>query len=975
MTEHCTDLQAFVDGELSAEEAGVFRDHLGECDRCAADLGDAMQFTALSNEWRATVPTPMQPPGARPRWWKHTLALSMTAMAAAAVWILMPGAPSTFLHPDASKRHIEYRLSYSPAAGHRPYAVQRAATNTTAGPSLHALAQLEKDGDHHGLGAAYLLRGNLSAANEALLAAGPGADVLNDRAVVALAQGKPHAALTFLDAVLEDNPQHPMARWNHALALRDMGLPMGAAAELLRLADAADSAAWRAEAEARGKALHQTTSARIADYTDIYSRGRAAVQGGIPLTAEQVRRAPGIARLLLYDALRAAPSPERAAELLPWAKAVDTLSQGNHLQRYQQRVAQANFDKRSALARTYGTLVAGRAMSHEQGQGFLAALRHARADDILLGAHLFTTETPDLMSADVWPEYNRLARQTGDPWFALLADEQHATRLIAEGDIQAETILHAALARCSEQSTAYRCLRLQARLADYYFERLRLGAAKEAAELAWRQARRSGDVFDESRLLWRLGEISRFADDIASVNAASATAYLEEVHLRQPDSCHYTVAVFEALAALQAGRLRVDVARRHWQTMETARKDCGETDPTISQIFVHAQLEPLSPSERQTIIEQTQTIRAGAQASLSDRAMAYFIDGKVSLSHDRPAGLQALRRAIALGDQATGDINAAKARHYSFARLAVDAGEHGATAEVMALVAEEIGLPTPDRCAVAMAAESSVVIAVRDADGAWHADQYPFRLGDWNRERLLMRPALYATLEDCASVDVLVRPPFYGQAKLLPESLAWRFLSGRGGQAAGEQQERTLVIADVLPPAHLRLPRLRPWPNDEGLELLSGASATPRRVIAAMRTASYIEIHAHGISQPGIPGASFLVVSPDSAGHYTLRGDSLPPNALTAAPVVVLGACTAGQAGRALHQPGGLPSAFLAAGARTVIASPAPIGDQDASLFFRRLRHAIQGGEDAAFALRRVRQAWPAAAAADHWSHHVVVFE
>lgn len=43
----CDLLHAFADGELSAEDATAFREHLATCDACAAGLADHMMLEAV----------------------------------------------------------------------------------------------------------------------------------------------------------------------------------------------------------------------------------------------------------------------------------------------------------------------------------------------------------------------------------------------------------------------------------------------------------------------------------------------------------------------------------------------------------------------------------------------------------------------------------------------------------------------------------------------------------------------------------------------------------------------------------------------------------------------------------------------------------------------------------------------------------------------------------------------------------------
>src|SRR5437016_3333695 len=58
----------------------------------------------------------------------------------------------------------------------------------------------------------------------------PSPDVASDRALVQRTSGQLSDALITLDGVLETAPRHAQALWNRALVLRDLGLPLSAAA-------------------------------------------------------------------------------------------------------------------------------------------------------------------------------------------------------------------------------------------------------------------------------------------------------------------------------------------------------------------------------------------------------------------------------------------------------------------------------------------------------------------------------------------------------------------------------------------------------------------------------------------------------------------------------------------------------------------------------------------------------------------------
>jgi CHAT domain-containing protein len=180
-------------------------------------------------------------------------------------------------------------------------------------------------------------------------------------------------------------------------------------------------------------------------------------------------------------------------------------------------------------------------------------------------------------------------------------------------------------------------------------------------------------------------------------------------------------------------------------------------------------------------------------------------------------------------------------------------------------------------------------------------------------------------------------------------------------------------VSDVEPPAALGLPRLAPWPDDGG-ERVSGPDATPARVLDAMRGATAVEVHAHGLVNLGQSEASFLALSPDAAGGYALSAGDVRAATLGGAPLVVLAACRASRGAAVLHEPWSLPAAFVYAGARAVIASADPIPDADARAFFGDLRARIAGGHGAAAALRDARRAW-LTGGRGAWVRGLVVFE
>jgi len=82
----CEQLGAFVDGELSAEEAAVFRRHLLICARCQQEMHGLMQLSALAEQAR------VQRPAERPDIAPVVAALDRRARPRRAAWMGVVGA-------------------------------------------------------------------------------------------------------------------------------------------------------------------------------------------------------------------------------------------------------------------------------------------------------------------------------------------------------------------------------------------------------------------------------------------------------------------------------------------------------------------------------------------------------------------------------------------------------------------------------------------------------------------------------------------------------------------------------------------------------------------------------------------------------------------------------------------------------------------------------------------------------------------
>jgi CHAT domain-containing protein len=213
---------------------------------------------------------------------------------------------------------------------------------------------------------------------------------------------------------------------------------------------------------------------------------------------------------------------------------------------------------------------------------------------------------------------------------------------------------------------------------------------------------------------------------------------------------------------------------------------------------------------------------------------------------------------------------------------------------------------------------------------------------------------------------------------MLPRELAWSYLTRTSAPRAPRPGPALhLVVSDVELPSGTSLPRLNTWVPDFGPDeqrlTLSGAEATPSRVLGAMRDATEIDLAAHGIIN-GYANASYLLLASEPDGPEL---DVLEVRAasLQGAPLVVLAACHAAHTAHVLHEPFNLPAAFIEAGARGVLAATVEIPDLEAGKFFNALRRRIRSGTPPAIALRDERAQWLREGRGALWLDGVLLFE
>jgi cellulose synthase operon protein C len=962
---------AFADGELDAAEAEAFRAHLADCGACQAELHELMQMSALPALAMSELEAARARRAPRRVW---ALVPAGLAVAAALVFYLrddspskQPAAPMIALAPT---RQLEGRLAWEGAAAHRPYAVQRAGAPVGEQTPLKVQAALEERGDRHGLGALAALAGDLDRARTLLDEAPASAAVDNDRALVALQAGDPETALRLTESALAKEPSLGAARWNRALALRDLGLPYAAAAELDAVA-ALGEPGWADEARQRSRDLLTADQAEADAAARVAAAGPQFAMTGEGLTAADVVAQPGLVRLHLYDAIRTAPDAAHVRALRPIAEALDAAT-GSQMAAHVDAIAARDFAVRGPLAKAYSDMMAG-TPPPDAGK-LVARMRKAGEIDLAIGTLLRASAGGAVTEAQL-PELKSLAKASGDPWFELLAVEQDARLASVAGDpVRAEAVLGPALARCEREPVVYRCPRVAAAAAAVFISSQRLVEGRRALEAGWQLARRTGDRYAVDQLLLQWwANLAAVSDDVTALPLVRA--YTDEMRLRRPDKCVRGAWGHELIAMLRINRVDFDGAR---DELAAAALACPPNDTTprersdvLQLAFTRASVLRRGGSADEVAALQADLAKLREGATPSELAMLDHVEGRLRIEREPAEGQALLARAIAEVTAITTDPLAQKARAYSLTLAVVDAGRRGDHRAALAWLAD--GATLPATCVVGAAVEDERRYAVvRGADGVDRGAYAADRTSPAIDASSLVPADLRASLQSCATISVLARPPIEGAPDLLPPELAWGY--GIATAAPSTTDGTRLVVHDVEPPVWLGLPRLAQRKPPSGSISLAGAAATPTRVLAAMADASTIEIDAHGLVNAAVADASHLVLSPESDGRYALDVRAVRGARLRRSPVVVLAACHAATSAPFLHESWALPAAFVSAGARAVIASTDEIPDAEAAAFFDDVLERSRAVAPAQ-ALRDARIAWKSSHPQASWLDRLVVFQ
>lgn len=178
-------------------------------------------------------------------------------------------------------------------------------------------------------------------------------------------------------------------------------------------------------------------------------------------------------------------------------------------------------------------------------------------------------------------------------------------------------------------------------------------------------------------------------------------------------------------------------------------------------------------------------------------------------------------------------------------------------------------------------------------------------------------------------------------------------LTGPDGRALSGAREECDFLRQRYAGAEIRAPR---------------SAAGVRAALGALRGAGVIHVAAHFAADPENPWRNGILLGPPGEDGSWLRPADLGGRTLDAS-LAVLAGCSSGAAGEfTMGGERGLASAFLAAGARSVVGTLGPVEDRASAGFVRALYAELERGGPAGVALARaraaVRTSWGADAAA-----------
>jgi len=711
MTPPCMDLIRFADGELEPERAEAFRDHLRTCAACRAGLVEAMQLaarlsalaprprgdaraaaTSATPEPNAVEPdaTPQRKPPRRRRWfaaWSGGAA----AAAAIAIVVLVHGARPREGGGDAfaalTARPYDVRFALAGTAAHRPLRDQQRGAEAAAGDGIPyaVLDALQQRGDLHALAIARAINSeNLTDVAKKLRGLEATPSVRSDRAAIdLLVATRPTNRNDDLQPVLAElealrggsDLAARAARWNYALVLARLDLPLTAAQAFDAIADEGEPG-WSEEARTRAAQARAQDGRESWEAAD--RAGQALAGSGTAVALDVVRRFPGVIRGYFYRAVCTAPSRERVQALAPVAAELDRVGAraGDRpvLGDLVRRVASFDFRHRIGLAEACVRVLRREQITAEVRARLTDPDPAPEIADIVMFAMFQLGAVTEHLDG-----FRRLVERSGDPWWeAVLAQEEAASAAQRRDWPGEEQRLRAAHKRCTP-AIQYRCLVLALHLGERYQYLHRVPEALAVLHDALRDARAAGEWGQAFTLMQRLADTERFNESIAT-----ARAYAGEV-VQMAAGLPSQRAVRRSFIALALRDLDGRAARRE---LDLALHGAEATLADANYLADIGRLDP-RPGDLAELQGWLGQLRAGTALPAGERVFADEIEGRLLVERDRAAGIAILERAIAAAAELPHDPTADRARTGAYSVLTFEAARRGDHARVMALVARQ----------------------------------------------------------------------------------------------------------------------------------------------------------------------------------------------------------------------------------------------------------------------------------------------
>lgn len=948
----CDQLGPFVDGELDGARAAAFRRHLIVCARCQAEMHGLMQLSALAERAReerpaarpelAPVPVAAADRRVRPRRAAWLGVVGAMAIAAALVLALRPSdsgpnVPTLLASLDA--RTVSGWPSAAGPGQYRPYAVSRGTAQSTPPALARAELKAEVAQDLRSLATIALLRRDFARADAVLgqLTAHP--DVLADRGLVRMEQGKCEEALEYLDQALAAQPDYLPALFNRGQCLRQLGFP-GAAAAALRKVSAAAAGGWSSEAGTDQLAVEQRVSAQIAHEQAFAGERAGLVTSQERLPSEFIHESPGWARARFNAALASAGTAAELGRLLVTARELDAIAGDTVLESRVRAAVRAVRPARAELAARFrGWYLAMKQPPGPESSAFIErAVASGQLDQAL--------ETfANFLFQDASPLRARLVHAARDPFHQILLAAATASQQREKGQtLAAERTVREVQSRCEARWLEVPCWYLDQQAIEIEASLGRFKNAASRAELSSERMRRSGMKGEERNALLQLADVKLAADRLGA-----ARATWEEIGLREPTNCRVTVYRGERLAA---GFVR--------------RRDGGSARPLLDTL-PDCDL-PMDPWRFELRLDVAQLVGDPTRVRALTAALERAAGDPARGERERLQDSLALQRArLELGEEA-GPLQALPAAfsedievRQSWTRATVArffaALGRGADADALDALAAASSEPGTGPCTAAVGRDLTRTGWVAVGENGEHRSGLSARVDAAPSE--LLPPEARRVLASCREVTVVTTADLHGAAGLLPDTFAWSFGVAARPPSRAPAAGR-LLVRDSRPPRELGLPtlRLQGLPEGPGWTVLEGPEATPRRVLEAMSGAGFVEFAVHGRIDAELPDGAMLMLSEDPDRNYALSAAALRGARLRGNPLVILGACEAGARSVMRDEPWSLPRAMVEAGARTVLASRAELPDAEASQFFEGVRHRVESGASPRAALRDERLVW-----------------